>query len=220
MDRPLPACGLQSHSGLSGPLSVSPRVLTVLASGCPGSVPVIASLLGPGLSPAAEGEAWEMRVARQPQGLGGCACLLQVSFPGAGRGVTLHHYLGLTWPCRGALGLQLAQNPTGKVSALGAHVYAPTLGAQLPSSLGNLSSTTSELSETLKTVSLCHAGQLGPCSMGECGSGWGWTVLSKPPQTGSWPSLCSWAEQDLSRLRPFFLPDSLAILPVDRCCWT
>lgn len=66
MDRPLPAFGLRSHSGLSGPLSVSPHVLTVLASGCPGSVPVIASLLGPGLSPAAEGEAWEMRVARQP----------------------------------------------------------------------------------------------------------------------------------------------------------
>jgi hypothetical protein len=108
MDRPLPACGLQSHSGLSGPLSVSPRVLTVLASGCPGSVPVIASLLGPGLSPAAEGEAWEMRVARQPRGLGDCACLLQVGFPGASRGVTPHHYRGLTWPYRGALGLQLA----------------------------------------------------------------------------------------------------------------
>lgn len=93
MDRPLPARRLRSHSGLSGPLSVSPRVLTVLASGCPGSVPVIASLLGPGLSPAAEGEAWEMRVARQQRGLGGCACLLQVGFPGAGRGVTSHHYL-------------------------------------------------------------------------------------------------------------------------------
>lgn len=77
-------------------LSVSPRVLTVLASGCPGSVPVIASLLGPGLSPAAEGEAWEMRVARQRRGLGGCACLLQVGFPGAGRGVTPHPHCYLS----------------------------------------------------------------------------------------------------------------------------
>lgn len=60
-------------------------------------------------------------------------------------------------------------------------MYAPSLGSQLPSSLGNLSSTTSELSETLKTdmTSLCHAGQLGLCSMVVCGSGWGWNSALK-----------------------------------------
>nr|BAC34551.1 unnamed protein product [Mus musculus] len=66
---------------------------------------------------------------------------------------------------------------------------------------------------TLKIVSLCHAGHLGPYSMVEYGSDWGWTVLSKPPQTASWPSLCSWTEQQyLSGLSPLF--QTLAILPV------